>query len=226
MIRISNLILSRGVKRLLEGANLTVHAGHKLGLVGANGCGKSSLFAALRHELIPDAGSDRPARGLDHRPRRAGDAAGRDHRARLRARWRPRAARGRGRARRRRSGSRARRRADRRPAPPLRGDRRLQRPCACRDAARRPRLRRGAPPGAGRQFLRRLAHAPQSRAGADVPLRPAAPRRADQPPRPRRGAVARGLARIATPARCCSSPTTAISSTAWSTASCTSPIAS
>jgi ATP-binding cassette subfamily F protein 3 len=62
VIRISNLTLSRGVKRLLEGANLTVHAGHKLGLVGSNGCGKSSLFAALRHELIPDAGSiDLPA---------------------------------------------------------------------------------------------------------------------------------------------------------------------
>jgi ATP-binding cassette subfamily F protein 3 len=57
MIRITNLTLARGAKRLLEGANLTVHAGHKLGLVGANGCGKSSLFAAIRHELIPDAGT-------------------------------------------------------------------------------------------------------------------------------------------------------------------------
>ncbi|MEO8752834.1 MAG: ATP-binding cassette domain-containing protein [Casimicrobiaceae bacterium] len=57
MIRITNLTLARGVKRLLEGANLTVHAGHKLGLVGANGCGKSSLFAAIRRELTPDAGS-------------------------------------------------------------------------------------------------------------------------------------------------------------------------
>ncbi len=57
MIRVSNLTLSRGVKCLLQGASLTVHAGHKLGLVGANGCGKSSLFAAIRHELIPDAGA-------------------------------------------------------------------------------------------------------------------------------------------------------------------------
>jgi len=57
MIRITNLRLSRGVKTLLEGANLTVHAGHKLGIVGANGTGKSSLFAALRHELLPDAGT-------------------------------------------------------------------------------------------------------------------------------------------------------------------------
>ena len=62
MLRITNLTLARGVKRLLEGASLTVHPGHKVGLVGANGCGKSSLFAAILHELIPDAGSiDLPA---------------------------------------------------------------------------------------------------------------------------------------------------------------------
>jgi ATP-binding cassette subfamily F protein 3 len=62
MLRITNLTLARGAKRLLEGANLTVHPGQKRGLVGSNGCGKSSLFAALLHELIPDAGSiDLPA---------------------------------------------------------------------------------------------------------------------------------------------------------------------
>ena len=57
MLRITNLTLARGTKRLLEGASLTVHTGHKVGLVGANGCGKSSLFAAIRQELVPDAGS-------------------------------------------------------------------------------------------------------------------------------------------------------------------------
>ena len=57
MLRITNLTLARGSKRLLEGANLTIHTGHKVGLVGANGCGKSSLFAAIRQELLPDAGS-------------------------------------------------------------------------------------------------------------------------------------------------------------------------
>jgi ATP-binding cassette subfamily F protein 3 len=62
MLRLQNVTLSRGTKPLLEGASLTVHAGHKVGLVGANGCGKSSLFAALRRELLPDAGSiDLPA---------------------------------------------------------------------------------------------------------------------------------------------------------------------
>jgi len=57
VLRITNLTLARGTKRLLEGANLTIHTGHKVGLVGSNGCGKSSLFAAIRLELLPDAGS-------------------------------------------------------------------------------------------------------------------------------------------------------------------------
>ncbi|MFO1303116.1 MAG: ATP-binding cassette domain-containing protein [Burkholderiales bacterium] len=57
MLRVVNLTLARGTRVLLEGANLTVHAGHKVGLVGANGGGKSSLFAAIRGELLPDAGS-------------------------------------------------------------------------------------------------------------------------------------------------------------------------
>ncbi len=56
MIRIANLTLARGAKRLLEGANLTVHAGHRVGLIGPNGCGKSSLFALIRGELHQDAG--------------------------------------------------------------------------------------------------------------------------------------------------------------------------
>ena len=56
MIRISDLTLARGAKRLLENANLTVHAGHKVGLIGPNGCGKSSLFALLQGELHADAG--------------------------------------------------------------------------------------------------------------------------------------------------------------------------
>ena len=89
-----------------------------------------------------------------------------------------------------------------------------------------PGLRGGAPRRSGRELLRRLADAAQPRAGADVPLRPAAARRADQPPRPRRRAVARGLARAAIRARCCSSRTTATSSTASSTASSTSTSAS
>ncbi|WP_223465230.1 ATP-binding cassette domain-containing protein [Pseudomonas sp. GL-RE-26] len=56
MIRLQSLTLQRGPQRLLEDAELTLHAGQKAGLIGANGAGKSSLFALLRGELHPDSG--------------------------------------------------------------------------------------------------------------------------------------------------------------------------
>ena len=63
MIRIQNVSLMRGTKPLLEGADLTLNPGDKIGLIGANGAGKSSLFGLLRNELHPDQGQiDFPAR--------------------------------------------------------------------------------------------------------------------------------------------------------------------
>jgi len=56
MIRIDHITLRRGPDALLRDADLTVHAGQKIGLVGANGAGKSSLFAALLSELEVDTG--------------------------------------------------------------------------------------------------------------------------------------------------------------------------
>ncbi len=56
MIQLSDITLRRGREPLLEGARLTIHAGQKLGLVGANGTGKSTLFALLRGELATDTG--------------------------------------------------------------------------------------------------------------------------------------------------------------------------
>ena len=56
MIQFRNLRLARGVKTLIEGASLQIHPGWKVGLTGANGCGKSSLFGLLRGELHQDAG--------------------------------------------------------------------------------------------------------------------------------------------------------------------------
>jgi len=47
----------RGTKPLLEDADLTLNPGDKIGLIGANGAGKSSLFAMLRSELHPDQGA-------------------------------------------------------------------------------------------------------------------------------------------------------------------------
>jgi ATP-binding cassette subfamily F protein 3 len=57
MIRFSNVSLMRGTKPLLEDADLTLNPGDKIGLIGANGAGKSSLFAMLRNELHPDQGA-------------------------------------------------------------------------------------------------------------------------------------------------------------------------
>jgi ATP-binding cassette subfamily F protein 3 len=62
MIRFSQVTLIRGVKPLLEGADLAVNSGERVGLIGANGSGKSSLFALLRGELHTDKGEvDFPA---------------------------------------------------------------------------------------------------------------------------------------------------------------------
>lgn len=56
MIQFRNLQLTRGVKTLIKDASFQLHAGHKVGLTGANGTGKSSLFALLRGELHAESG--------------------------------------------------------------------------------------------------------------------------------------------------------------------------
>lgn len=62
MIQFKQLTLTRGSKILIQDASLQLHPGHKVGLTGANGAGKSSLFALLRGELHPEKGDlDMPA---------------------------------------------------------------------------------------------------------------------------------------------------------------------
>jgi len=56
LITASELSLDRGAKNLIKASSFTIHPNHKVGLVGSNGCGKSSLFAAFLGELAPDAG--------------------------------------------------------------------------------------------------------------------------------------------------------------------------
>ena len=56
MITIKNVTLRRSAKVLLEGASVTMNPGEKVGLVGRNGAGKSSLFALLNGGLHEDSG--------------------------------------------------------------------------------------------------------------------------------------------------------------------------
>ena len=56
MLNLTDVTLSRGPRTLLSHVSVTVHAGWKLGVVGRNGTGKSTLFALLTGELAPDTG--------------------------------------------------------------------------------------------------------------------------------------------------------------------------
>jgi len=56
MLKFDHLALRRGGSLLLEDASFIIHPGHKVGITGANGCGKSSLLALVRGELHADAG--------------------------------------------------------------------------------------------------------------------------------------------------------------------------
>ena len=63
MISFRNFALRRGERLLLSDVDLTLHAGWRVGVVGRNGTGKSSLFAALMREIEADKGDlDLPGR--------------------------------------------------------------------------------------------------------------------------------------------------------------------
>ena len=56
MISLRNFALRRGERLLLSNVDLALHAGYRVGVVGRNGTGKSSLFAAIQGELEADKG--------------------------------------------------------------------------------------------------------------------------------------------------------------------------
>lgn len=57
MISLQDLTIMRGTKVLMENASATILAGQKVGIIGRNGCGKSTLFAAIQGEIAPELGS-------------------------------------------------------------------------------------------------------------------------------------------------------------------------
>ena len=56
MLQLNDVRLMRGSRILFENASFQLHAGQKLGLTGANGSGKSSLFALILGQLETDHG--------------------------------------------------------------------------------------------------------------------------------------------------------------------------
>lgn len=56
MLNLNNVTIYRGANTLIENINLNVYEKNIIGLVGANGCGKSSLFAAIAGEIDIQAG--------------------------------------------------------------------------------------------------------------------------------------------------------------------------
>lgn len=57
MLNFDQLSLRRGPRELLHDVTCVIHSGQKVGLTGANGVGKSSLFALIRDQLHADAGN-------------------------------------------------------------------------------------------------------------------------------------------------------------------------
>ena len=56
MLNFKDLSLRRGIRELLHDVNCTFYVNQRVGITGANGVGKSSLFALIRDELHPDTG--------------------------------------------------------------------------------------------------------------------------------------------------------------------------
>ena len=56
MIKLTNIAVRRGRHLLFEKVSVDIHDGEKIGLVGDNGTGKTSLFLAMLGEVGVDAG--------------------------------------------------------------------------------------------------------------------------------------------------------------------------
>ncbi len=57
MLKFTHFSLRRGIKELLRDVDMTLHAGQKIGITGANGVGKSSLFSLILGDLQADTGN-------------------------------------------------------------------------------------------------------------------------------------------------------------------------
>ena len=188
MLRIENLVFDAWGRRFFDTASVAIPAGAKVGLVGRNGVGKSTLFKLILGELAPHERRNPACRRRRDRIGRSGASghAGQPARHHPGRRYQARGAE-------RRAGDR-RARGTCRHLPAAQRDRRRPRAGARRRNPQRPRLLQRRPRPADGGVLRRLAHAGGAGGGAVRRARPAAARRADQLPRSGRRAVAGGAA--------------------------------
>ena len=64
MIALNNIMLMRGTQILLEDVSLVVHDAQRVGIIGRNGCGKTSLFLALAQTVPLERGEIKMPTGL------------------------------------------------------------------------------------------------------------------------------------------------------------------
>ena len=62
LVTLANLRFGHGTRLLLDGVSGSIHHGERVGLVGRNGCGKSTLFKLIAGLLQPEAGDIQIAR--------------------------------------------------------------------------------------------------------------------------------------------------------------------
>ena len=63
LLTLVNLTHAHGDNRVLDGASLTVQANERIGLVGRNGCGKTTLMRLITGQINPDVGSVQYSKG-------------------------------------------------------------------------------------------------------------------------------------------------------------------
>lgn len=64
MLSLKNVSIAQGTKTLIEKINFSIFEKHRVGIVGSNGCGKTSLFEVIQGRLEPSAGEAQLAKGV------------------------------------------------------------------------------------------------------------------------------------------------------------------